>query len=500
MNKEFVLGFLPTRRSFFSKEDALKYKKITYDKILSLIPKGVKIIDIEWLNDEGLLFDEKDVPEVVQYFITNKVDALFAPHCNFGTENAVAQVAKQIMKPLLIWGPRDEAPSAEGIRLRDSQCGLFATSKVLQRYHVPFTYITNSKVTDGVFKKGFINFIRAANVVKFTKNTRIGQVSSRPQSFYSVIVNENELLEKFGIETIPFELGAVVRLTKAALVEKKTEVDKIAAEFKHIADFSKLQAEELNKIAALKYVLSDLIKENNLQSLALQCWDELQTQLGICSCFVHAILTDEGTPVACESDIHGAISSLMLQAASMFEQSTFFSDFTIRHPENDNAELLWHCGAFPPSLRMNTKAGYIDKHFVLPSHATGTCNWQLKNGNITMVRFDGIGGNYSLLCGEGKAVDGPYTLGTYVYVEVNDWPMWEEKIIYGPYIHHISCSYGKYAPVLYEATKYIDGLTFDPASPTKEEIQKYLRDNSDIMSKSFKVAESPILADDLLKL
>ena len=116
-----------------------------------------------------------------------------------------------------------------------------------------------------------------------------------------------------------------------------------------------LTKEEINKIAALKYVLTNLIKEHNLQSLALQCWDELQFQLGICSCFVHAIITDEGTPVACESDVHGAISSLMLQAASMFEESTFFSDFTIRHPENDNAELLWHCGAFPPSLRNKQK-------------------------------------------------------------------------------------------------------------------------------------------------
>jgi hypothetical protein len=48
MNKEFTLGFMPTRRSFFSKEDALKFKKLTHEKILSLAPKGVKIFDIEW--------------------------------------------------------------------------------------------------------------------------------------------------------------------------------------------------------------------------------------------------------------------------------------------------------------------------------------------------------------------------------------------------------------------------------------------------------------------
>jgi L-fucose isomerase-like protein len=178
-------------------------------------------------------------------------------------------------------------------------------------------------------------------------------VASRPQSFYSIIVNENELLEKFGIEIIPITLGAVVRQVNEALKENRPEIDEIAGIIKGIVNFTKVSDESTRKIAALKYVMTKIIKEDDLQAVAFQCWDELQFQLGICSCFVHALITDEGTPFACESDIHGAISSLMLQAASMFSEPTFFSDLTIRHPENDNAELLWHCGAFPPSLSIN---------------------------------------------------------------------------------------------------------------------------------------------------
>jgi L-fucose isomerase-like protein len=477
MEKTFKLGYMPTRRNFFSKEDAGKYKELVLKKIKEIIPENVKIFEIDWLNAEGLLFDDQDAKKVADYFIKNEVDALFTPHCNFGTENAVAQASRKVQKPLLLWAPRDEAPLPTGERLRDSQCGVFATSKVLQRYGVPFSYIVSSRINDNIFRKGFLNFVKAANVVRFSGNIRIGQVSSRPQSFYSIIVNENELLERFGIEIIPFNLDTIVRLVNEAIKNKKAEIKQIADEIKKVADFSKLTGEATEKIAALKYVLTNTIKEFNLQSLAFQCWDELQYQLGICSCFVNALITEEGTPVACESDIHGAISSLMLQAAGMFEEPTFFSDLTIRHPENDNAELLWHCGAFPPSLSADRKKSLIGDHFVLPSHAPGTCNWQLKKGDITVVRFDGINGKYSLFCGEGKAIDGPFNLGTYVYIEVRDWPLWEEKIIYGPYVHHTSCIYGNYAPVLYEATRYIDGVTFDPAEPTVEEIRKYLRSN-----------------------
>jgi len=477
MNKQFALGFMPTRRTFFSQEDAKKYKKIIYDEITFLAPKNVTIFDLEWLNKEGLLYDENDIPKVAGYFREKEVDAIFAPHCNFGTENAVAQTAKKVGKPLLIWGPRDEAPLPTGERLRDSQCGLFATSKVLQRYKVPFTYIINSHVTDNVFKKGFINFIRAANIVKYTRNTRIGQISGRPRSFYSVIVNESALLERFGIEVIPLDLCTVVRLVREAINNQYPEVDRIVNDIKKTVDLSRLKQEDIEKIAALKLTLQHLAIENGLNALAFQCWDELQYQLGICSCYVHAILTDEGLPVACESDIHGAISSLMLQSAGLFEESTFFADFTIRHPENDNAELLWHCGAFPPSLSADKKRSYIGEHFVLPSHAPGTCNWQLKKGNITVLRFETCGEEYSLLCGEGRAVDGPFNKGTYVYFEVNDWPLWEEKIVYGPYIHHVSCIYGNYSPAFYEAARYIEGLVFDPVEPGLDQIKQFLRSN-----------------------
>lgn len=476
-DKKINLGFLPTRRASFPLDEAVKYKNIIRDEIGKILPDQVRVLDIDWLNDQGIIHDDKDAAEVAEYFSHNKVDAIFAPHCNFGTENAVAKVAKMLGKPILIWGPRDDAPLPSGKRLRDTQCGLFGTSKVLQRYKVPFTYIVNSNVTDPVFRKGLVNFIRAANVVKHTLNMRIGQVSSRPASFYTLIVNENELLEKFGIEVIPFNLSTVVRLVNEALNNNKEEIEQVVQEMKRTADFSSINEESTSKIAALKWVLKNLIDEHQLQSVAFQCWDELQMQLGICSCFVHASITEEGFPFSCESDIHGAISSVMLQAASLFEEPTFFADLTNRHPENDNAELLWHCGVFPPSLSKKKEETKVEHHSILPSGAPGTCHWQLKNGNITVVRFDQDNGNYSLFCGEGKTVDGPHTLGSYVYMEVGDWPLWEEKIIYGPYIHHTSCIYGNYSAVLYEATKYLNGVSFDPVEPGIEEIRKKWRTN-----------------------
>jgi len=133
--------------------------------------------------------------------------------------------------------------------------------------------------------------------------------------------------------------------------------------------------------------------------------------------------------------------------AARGQSATFVADITIRHPHNDNAELLWHCGPFPASLARPDRAKRV-----LPD---GLGFWELKKGDITVVRFDSDEGAYKLFADEGWAVDGPGTDGNYVWLETSDWPAWERKLIYGPYIHHVVGAYGKYRDILHEACRYI---------------------------------------------
>ena len=164
-------------------------------------------------------------------------------------------------------------------------------------------------------------------------------------------------------------------------------------------------------------------------------------------------LADLGLPLACETDVNGAVTMAMLQAAALGEEAVFLADLTIRHPQNDNAELLWHCGPFPYSLKDPASAASL---------AEGQERFVLKKGPITLCRFDEAGGEYYLFGGEGRAVDGPKTTGTYVWFEADNWKRWEEKLMFGPYIHHIGGVYGNYKPVLREAARYL-GLIFDDA-------------------------------------
>ncbi len=474
MKKEvFRLGFAPTRRFVFSKEDAFRFKNLIRDKISSY---DIEIIDLEGINEEGLLYDnDADADKIIHRFRKSEVDAVFFPHCNFGTEDTVARVAKAIGKPVLLWGPRDEDPLPDGFRLRDTQCGLFATGKVLRRFNVPFTYVVNSEVNSAVFDRGFRNFIAAANTVKAFRRLRILQISTRPAGFWTMICNEGELLERFGIEVYPITLVDIQKRTEAIETEKGPEFLAVMEQIQMKLDLSEVDAESVQRVAALSIAMKTFAVEHGCSAIAIQCWNALQDCLGIMPCLANALLTDEGIPVACETDIHGAITSVMAQAAAMGQTAPFFADLTVRHTQNENGELLSHCGNFPLSLVAEGKKPKLRRHFLFDSHAPGTQESEIRGGDLSIVRFDGDHGQYNLFLGRARGIKGAYSRGTYLWIEVHDWPLWEEKLVRGPYVHHCVGIHAPVIPALYEACRYIPGLVPDPVDPAEDEIQAWLR-------------------------
>ena len=462
---EIKLGFAPTRRSIFSAPDAIKYRGLTADRLREL---GVSFVDIDDINPEGLLYDEKDRLKIVEKFKMEKIDGLFLPHCNFGTEYECARLAKDLNVPVLLWGPLDERPDENGVRLRDSQCGLFATGKVLRRFRVPFTYMTNCRLNDPVFERGVKDFLAVCNTVKVFRNTRILQISTRPFDFWSTMCNEGELLERFNIQLSPIpmtELMDAIRMAKSDMQDKIAETVAYLKEKTEV----KIKENELASVAALKVAMRYLIDKYGCNAAGIQCWNALQEEIGIMPCAANALLNDEGFPVVCETDIHGAITAVLVEAAAMGQRS-FFADWTIRHPDIPNGELLQHCGPWPISLAKDK----VELTYPLAFEHPGSLTAEAKHGELTLARFDGDNGEYSILLGNAKGVDGPKCMGTYLWIEVDNIKRLEAKIVEGPYIHHCVGIHKNVVPILYEACKYI-GVKPDLYDPIEEDVKAYLR-------------------------
>lgn len=463
--KKIKLGYVPTRRSIFSAPDAVKYRGLTADRLAEL---GIDFVDITDMNEEGLLYDDQDVEKIAEKFEKEGVDGLMLAHCNFGTEYVCARLAKRLGLPVLLWGPLDERPEPNGERLRDTQCGLFATGKVLRRFRVPFTYLTNCRLSDPVFERGVRDFLAVCNVVKTFKNIRILQISTRPFDFWTTMCNEGELLEKFNIQLSPIPMTELIEEIKV-VKEEKTKLNKML-DVIHEAMEVQIKDNEVENVAALAAAMKNLVEKYGCQAAAIQCWNALQTEIGIMPCAANAILNEEGIPVVCETDIHGAVTALLVEAAGMGEVRSFFADWTIRHPDLDNGELLQHCGPWPVSVAAEKPKLTYPLAFDHPGSLTA----EAKHGDVTLCRFDGDNGEYSLLLGRAKGVDGPKGMGTYLWVEVENIKRLEAKIVEGPYIHHCVGIHKDVVPVLYEACKYI-GVAPDLYDPIEEEVKAYLR-------------------------
>jgi len=166
-------------------------ENFTTDKVSFVDNKGIGIND--------LVFDDATAKEVVERFKNENVDAVMIINCNFGNEEAAADIAEALGKPVLLWAPLDDEYYVDGMRPTDSQCGLFGLSRQMQRFHIPFSHLPCCRVESPEFKEGLESFIRVVCMVKNFKGMRIGQVGARPAPFFSVIWNEGELMEKFGV-------------------------------------------------------------------------------------------------------------------------------------------------------------------------------------------------------------------------------------------------------------------------------------------------------------
>ena len=456
------IGLVPMRRNTTDRPRGASWnwhspqereKEITAYIEKNFADDNVEFIDTKGLGIGNLIFDNASAKQAIERMKSENVDAIVIINCNFGNEEAAGDIALAIGKPVLLWAPLDEEYSEDGTRTTDSQCGIFGVSRQLQRLRVPFSNIPSCRVDSEDFKIGFEQFIRVACMVKNFKGMRIGQVGTRPAPFYSVIYNESELLEKFGIRVVTINFAVVEQRMKQTAENCKEEIAEFTEYFNSNFKMDEQTPEYVEGMATMAVMYKNLFHEFELDIMAAECWTATPIMFnGLAPCAVFGALNDLGYMIACESDIHCAMTMALLKAATLGKGKPLFGEFTVRHPEKKNTELLWHCGQFPLSQKAeDCEACLVNQR-----------EWfRGKDGTYTVTRIDQENGNYMLLPLLCNTTDGPKTSGTYIWGEFEDLQKIENRLMQGPYIHHFIEIEGNYMNELEEFCKYIPGLNVD---------------------------------------
>ena len=88
-----VLGIAPTKRSFLSKEEALRQKKRFMGVIENILRETVELVTIDDISENGICWNMEETGKITEKFKNAGIDALFIPFCDFGEEQVAARIA-----------------------------------------------------------------------------------------------------------------------------------------------------------------------------------------------------------------------------------------------------------------------------------------------------------------------------------------------------------------------------------------------------------------------
>ena len=133
----------------------------------------------------------------------------------------------------------------------------------------------------------------------------------------------------------------------------------------------------------------NLYYEYRLDAVAIRCWIEMQSQLGISPCVLLSEMNERGIPAACEVDVGNAVTMYALGCAS--GAATACLDWNNNYGDEDDACILFHCGPVPASM-MRDK-GKISDHLILAN---------------------AVGEGHGFGCNVGHIAPGEFTFGSMV--------------------------------------------------------------------------------------
>ncbi|HQE94165.1 MAG TPA: hypothetical protein PLH19_14885 [Anaerolineae bacterium] len=469
------IGFVPSFRFFFSpwcrkmRDDSLAaFASVKGMEVVAPQPApDGKTLDAEhgWTPHGAInTLDEAEI--VAEYFRRQGVDGLILCPLDFGDERSAVKVAERLGVPVLLYATK-EPPALDDAglsRVSDSYCGNLSMASGLYRRKIVFRYAGLFFPDEPELLDEVQDFVRAVAVIKGLKNARLGQVGVRPATFETVGYDETALIRKFGQNVI---YSSLADITDAAhhYADDDPQVQKLSAEIRGEFAVVTVADDYLVNAAKLELALRDFWTKSRLSALAMQCWPTVQRLMGISVCAVYGRLTGQGMLTACETDVLGAVAMLVQHRVALGETIPHFIDWTIRHRENPNRLLAWHCGnaptclaADPQQMALRSRRDMQGELSVEVGDASaGLAQFQVKPGVVTFCRLAEYDDKWKMLITSGTVVPAEETLaGTWGWVEVADHDKLYRTLVEEGFVHHASMIHGDYTKALLEVCKFMD--------------------------------------------
>jgi len=458
-NKKTTFGIILATRSYFNSALAKDVRETLLKVLTDNNYDYVILNDEDTSTGSGSIETREDGIKCAELFKENRerIDGIIVTLPNFGFEIGIINAIQlsNLNVPIMVQACDDDNDKVDLDNRRDAFCGKLSVCNNLYQYGIPFTDTTlhTYSIKSPLLLEDINRFAAICRVVNNIRGARIGAIGARPSGFQTVRASE-KILQRTGITVVPVDLSEIIGMADAIADDDSALLKKVQ-EIHGYAMVPGGYEKKLLKQAKFGLAVEKWIAANDIDAVAIQCWDSLQVNYGCAACVTMSMLGDKLIPAACEVDIAGAISMYVLSLAS--GQASALLDWNNNFAEDRNKCVCTHCGNFPKSF-VNNKLELGNLGVLSRTMGTentfGAVKGKVTAGPFTYFRIstDDPKGIIKSYLGEGKLTDDPYPMdGCIAVTEVPNLQNLMKYMCKNGFEHHVAMCRGNVQDIILEA-------------------------------------------------
>lgn len=377
---------------------------------------AIEAAGIRAVGPRNLLYDAAAAEDAVAAITAaGKIDALLILQVTFTDATMTVKLARGAPAPVAVWAVPE--PRIGGRLRLNAFCGLNLAAHALGKAGVAHHWLYAAPDAPGL----------ADSLRAFARPARIAPSAARPAAAAAAaglaalervrgatisVVGQHPA----GFDTCEYDAGALAALAgvrvKTIPLTELFERAKAAPEARVKAVRAKVESEvekldavdqtQLDRSFRVFCALDDIRRDTDAQGLAVRCWPETFTEYGCAACGPMAMMNEKRTPSACEADVLGSFTALMLQ--ELADEPAWMADL-VDVDAGDGTGVFWHCGLAPLSMcdpETRPEATIHTNRKMPLLH-----QFPLKPGRFTFARLSQARGETKLVIGAGDFIRRP---------------------------------------------------------------------------------------------
>jgi len=269
-------------------------------------------------------------------------------------------------------------------------CGTQQLTCFLKQLELPFKSVFGEAGEEDCLRESLV-FLRGAALMSNLRRCRVGLAGSRVNGMTHTSPNEFMLKKIIGPRIVMLDLPALLRRADDMPEdEARARWDGLRRRAHGCNVDDATGVDSMRVYAAVR----EVVDQHGLHALTIGCYPHLMGRV----CLAASLLADEGVPLACEGDVHGAVGQYMLQLLT--GDPTHNTDWL--DPADDRSVVFSHCGSGSFSLAERREDIQLNSVRLM---GQGVCAlFTARTGPVTLVNINACPDGYQCALLEGEAL------------------------------------------------------------------------------------------------